>query len=405
MNRLFDKRRGAVFLLAVWLVSACASTAPSNRSALQARIGNTSVSATELRLRIYELPAQFGAIIESASDRIRAESSDPAVRRQALLWKADGIPALYSAALRPDPLAGAFDLFLFIEQMSLYFREGAGKNVFSAQQPLATAAVDRMLAIARETAASLTNDPEVLKRRTALVEQFARSHPIEGAFSSRDTALIELARLSESKNSGTLASVGLATETLSDISLRLNAYVTLLPKVARWQGELAADEVMGRDSLRGTLDDFDAMGEAARSANSLLGDIPGVARDAGGPIGELLDQQRKELLAAVDRERLTMTSFITSEREAALAKVSEERRAAMASVTQERIAALAAVDALVKTSIEDASGRARNISNYVFWRALILIAVAALLFAAAYRLARGRRRRGDARDTNRPDGP
>jgi hypothetical protein len=304
--------------------------------------------------------------------------------------------------------------------MHLYFREGVGKNAFGAQPPLATTTVTRMLAITRETVAALVGGPEALERGAARVQQFARSHPIEAGFSARDTALIELARLAEAE-SGMLASVGQATETLSDISLRLNAYVTLVPKVARWQAELAAEEVTGRDSLRGTLDDIQAIGDAARRASSLLADIPGAAREASVPVRELLDQQRTEvlaaipgaareasvpvrelldqqrteILAAVDRERLTISEFITAEREAALAVVSKERRAALASISQERAVVLAALDAMAKRSIEDASGRARGLADYVFGRALILIAASALLFAAGYRLARGRRRRGD----------
>ena len=418
---LLSQRRGVALLLVAWgLASACVSTAPSQRSALQQKIDKNGVSATELRLRLYELPGQLGAMVETTADRIRVESSDPAVRRRALLWKADGTPALYTAALRPDPLAGALDLWLLVEQMHLYFREGVGKNAFGAQQPLATTTVTRMLAITRETVAALVGGPEALERGAARVQQFARSHPIEAGFSARDTALIELARLAEAE-SGMLASVGQATETLSDISLRLNAYVTLVPKVARWQAELAAEEVTGRDSLRGTLDDIQAIGDAARRASSLLADIPGAAREASVPVRELLDQQRTEVLAAipgaareasvpvrelldqqrtevlaaVDRERLTISEFITAEREAALAVVSEERRAALASISQERAVVLAALDAMAKRSIEDASGRARGMADYVFERALILIAASALLFAAGYRLARGRRRRGD----------
>ena len=418
---LLSQRRGVALLLVAWgLASACVSTAPSQRSALQQKIDKNGVSATELRLRLYELPGQLGAMVETTADRIRVESSDPAVRRRALLWKADGTPALYTAALRPDPLAGALDLWLLVEQMHLYFREGVGKNAFGAQQPLATTTVTRMLAITRETVAALVGGPEALERGAARVQQFARSHPIEAGFSARDTALIELARLAEAE-SGMLASVGQATETLSDISLRLNAYVTLVPKVARWQAELAAEEVTGRDSLRGTLDDIQAIGDAARRASSLLADIPGAAREASVPVRELLDQQRTEvlaaipgaareasvpvrelldqqrteILAAVDRERLTISEFITAEREAALAVVSEERRAALASISQERAVVLAALDAMAKRSIEDASGRARGLADYVFGRALILIAASALLFAAGYRLARGRRRRGD----------
>jgi hypothetical protein len=274
--------------------------------------------------------------------------------------------------------------------MEAYFVNGAGSDAFGAQQEIAVSAVRRMLQLAEETALALYADHEAFLRRKAQVEEFARAHPIDGTFSSRESALTELARFSQPESAGALAAVGQATETLADVSLRLNAYVALLPKVARWQAALAAEDVTGRENLSATLDDVRAVGAAARRADGLLADLSGTLREASGPLRELIDQQRAELLAAVERERVAVTGFITAEREATLAAVGEERRAAMASVGEERAAALAGLDALAKRSIEDASGRARGMANDVFWRALVLIAASALLFAVAYRLARGR---------------
>jgi hypothetical protein len=375
------------------LLSGCAGTSHPKHSALQQKIGAPgAVSATELRLRLYEIPPRLGGIIENAADRIRTESADPAVRRRALLWKADGIPALYTATLRPDPLVGALDLWVLVYQMDFYFQGGPGEGAFGPQQPIAIEAMKTIMALVDTTAESLTPDPALLEKRRTRIQAFARAHPIEGVFSSRETAVIELAGLSVDEDSGTLAAVGQATETLEDISLRLNAYVTLLPKLVRWEAEVAEEQATGRDNIGATLDDIHAIAEAASGAGRFLGDIPGAAQEASGPIAEVIDRQRAALLAEVERERLDVTAFITSEREAAMAAVTEERRAAMASVGQERAAALAGIDALAKRSIDDASGRARAMADYVFWRALVLIAVAAVLFAAAYRFARGRRR-------------
>src|SRR4029453_11033538 len=126
-------------------------------------------------------------------------------------------------------------------------------------------------------------------------------------------------------------------------------------------------------------------------ANTVLADIPGAAREASGPIRELVDQERIALLAAIEQERLDITQFITAERQAALAALDEERRAAMESIGKERAGVLARLDALATRSIEDASGRARGMADYVFWRALILIVAAAVLFTGGYVFARGRR--------------
>jgi hypothetical protein len=382
-----------VSLLAIdVLASACATTSGDHRSTLQQNVGQPGgVGAQELRLRLYELPAQLGGIVETAADRIRAESSDPGVRRRALVWKTDGLPTIYAAALRPDPLAGALDLWVLVFQFDDYLRLGAGKDAFGAQQPIAVAATDSMLALVDQTAISLFADHEAYVRRRAQVQDFARAHPIDGPLSSRQTAILKLARLSESDSSGVLAGVGEATETLADVSLRLNAYVTLLPKVTKWQAEITVQDLAGRESLAGTLDQVDAIGDLARRANALLADLPGAVRQASGPVGELLDRQRGELLAAIERERSDLTGFVTSEREAALSAVSNERRAALDGIARERAAALAGVDAISKRSIEDATVRVRGIVDYVFVRALILVAVAALLFALAYRFAKGPR--------------
>jgi hypothetical protein len=392
MRRVLRRTPATVVVVLGALASACASTSGDHRSTLQQKVGQQGgVGSSQLRLRLYELPPQLDGVVETSADRIRAESSDPAVRRRALLWKADGIPAIYSAALRPDPLAGALDLWALLFQMQDYYTTGAGKDAFGAQQAIAREAVQKMLALSDAVGQSLSVDRESYARQQAQVEKFAHTHPIQGPFSSRETILADLAQFADPGSIGVLIGVGEVTETITDISLRLNEYVTLLPKVARWQAEIAAEAVTGRSDLRDTLDQVDAIGDMARRVDALLADLPAAVRQAGGPVGELLDRQRVELLAAVDNERSNLTGFVTSERQAALSAVSEERRAALEGVGRERAAALSGVDGIAKRSLEDATVRVRGVVDYVFVRALILVAVAAVLFALAYRFAKGPR--------------
>jgi len=372
------------------LLGACTSASPSH-STLQQKIGGPgAISASELRLRLYEMPQRLGGILETAADRIGKESPDPAVRRRALQWKAEGVPALYTAALRPDPLAGALDLWVLLYQMDFDCDGGSAKSAFGPQQSIAVDALKQMVGLFEATAAPLYTDHDAFLKRQADVRAFARAHPLDGSFASRETAITQLAGLTGGEASGTLAAVGQATDTLADITLRLNAYVTLLPELTRWQAELAVEDVTGRENVSGTLDDVHTIARAADRAHALLADVPGTVREASGPVREMIDQQRRALLAEVDRERQAMTAFITAERQAALAAVSEERKAAMASVAQERAAALAGLDAMARRSLEDASGKARGLANDVFWRAVILIAVAAIFFTVGLRIARGR---------------
>jgi hypothetical protein len=382
---------GAALLAAGVLASACSSTAAPRQSKLQTQIGKGTMSATELRMRVDEAADRLGGTLENAADQIRSKSSDPAVRRRALLWKADGIPALYAAAFRPDPLAGGFDLWVLIVQMELYFTEGAGKSAFGGEQPIAVAAIRKMRGLVEETAALISVTPEQLARRRADVEAFARAHPIETGFGDRASATAELAKYFDQQDLGTFAIVGQAGNTLEDLSLRLNSYSTLLPKEIRWQGELLAGEVTGRENLRDTMDDIDEVGKLARRADAVLADLPGTVRSASGPLGELLDAQRRELLASVELQRVALTSFVTSERQAATEMIDQERKAAFEGLAKERAAALQEIDAISKRSVDAAAARAHGVVDYVFWRVLILLAIAGVIVLAAVRIARSPR--------------
>jgi hypothetical protein len=378
-------------LVAGVLASACSITVASRKSTLQQRTGKAAVSAAELRIRLYETADRFGGTLENAADEIRSRSSDPAVRRRAALWKADGILALYAAAFRPDPLAGGLDLWVLVVQMNLYFNEGAGKGAFGAEQSIAIAAIKQMRTSVEQTAALVSLGPEQLARTRAEVEEFARAHPIEGSFAGRATAAGELAKFFDQESLGAFEAVGQAVDTLADLSLRLGSYSTLLPKEIRWQGELLAGEVTGRENLRLTLEDLDEVGKAARRADEVLSDVPGTVRAASGPIGELLDEQRRELLAAIEPQRVALTDFLTAERQAATDAIQQERKAAFESLGRERAAAFQEIDAISKRSLDAAAQRARSVVDYVFWRILILLAVSAVIALAAHRLARGPR--------------
>ncbi len=378
-------------LVAGALTLACSTTAAPRQSTLQQKVGKGSMSAAELRMRVYETADRLGGTLENAADEIQSKSSDAAVRRRAILWKADGIPALYAAAFRPDPLAGGFDLWVLLVQMDLYFTDGPGRAAFGAEQPIALAAVRQMKATVEQTATLVSASPEQLARRHAEVEDFARAHPIEGSFSGRTTGAGELARFFGQEDLDAFAVVGQAGDTLADLSLRLGSYSTLLPKEIRWQGELLAGEVAGRENLRSTLEDLDDVGRVARRADAVLADVPGTVRAASGPLGELMDQQRSALLAAIEQQRVAISAYVASERQAIADTIRQERQAAFESLGRERAAALREVDAISTRSLDTATQRARGVVDYVFWRALILIVVAAVIAAAAYRLARAPR--------------
>jgi hypothetical protein len=88
-------------LLATVLLAACATPAP--RQDDLARKAGVSVSSEALSARMQALLPPMTARIEMAADQIRNESSDPAVQRQAILWKVNTIPALYGVPFSQQP--------------------------------------------------------------------------------------------------------------------------------------------------------------------------------------------------------------------------------------------------------------------------------------------------------------
>src|SRR5262249_10533994 len=102
-----------------------------------AQVKDADVTSAELQLGVFEGGRTVSSVIEPTADTIIMRSSDPAVRRSALLWKATGIPLAQEAALQRDPLVSAVDLWGFAIQQRNYFTTGGGATAFGPQQPLA----------------------------------------------------------------------------------------------------------------------------------------------------------------------------------------------------------------------------------------------------------------------------
>ncbi len=377
------------------LTTACLAGRP-RQSGLQQRLGGSSVSSTELKVRVYTLADRLAGMVENAADRIREESSDPGVRHRALIWKADAIPEIYRAAFWPDPLASSLDLWALLRQMELYFEEGAGRETFGPEQSIALDTVKKMEALGEEMAASVVRFPERLARLRNAVDTFGRSYPIEGNFSSRRSVGAHVAEFFDPGSQGAFSAIGEAADMVSDVSVRLNTYATTLPRQARWQGELLVNGVLQSAEATQTLKELNAIGDTARRADALLGDVPGTVEAAIAPAREALAGEREAVFASVDRQRLALTDSLTKERQTLVAAIETQRAAVMADVARERAAILSEADAIARRALSDVSGRARGVVDYVFWRLMILLGVAALLAVVAYRLAVGSRRAATA---------
>ena len=89
----------------------------------------------QIRLRIRALVEPYSGSIVETADRIRAGTTNRAIRREALLWKIEAVPALREALFRPNPLVAIGDTWVLIWQMTDYFEKGRGKQALGAASP------------------------------------------------------------------------------------------------------------------------------------------------------------------------------------------------------------------------------------------------------------------------------
>lgn len=153
----------------------------------------------------------------------------------------------------------------------------------------------------------------------SVVRRWADRHPIEGAIYRRpsiDSAVAEL--LASSGAGGVFAALGDLDETTADVMTRMDLYTMYLPRLARWEAELAADDLTRGVDPRTLSADFERLTRAVDR-------MAAVAETAS----DLVARERAAALDAVRGERIALLDAIQKERVALLDAVQKERIATL----------------------------------------------------------------------------
>ena len=395
-----------VALVGFAVASACAPKAVGRQTAIMQKTGEVSVSAAQLRAQVNELAGRIAGRVEETADRIRADTHDRAVRRRALVFKTDAIPAVYSAAYHVDPLAAAMDVWAFAFQLTQYVENGTGRDAFGAEQPLARKCAQDIVADTDAVVRAFATRPEGFDRARGRTAEWAKAHPIENTFASRASLEAFMAEM-QSEEQDAFRAMGAVSETIGSVSERLNTWAALLPKQSRWQAELLADDMTGARDVEGMLDDINTIGTAARHASGFMDNVNGVLGTADSSIRQTLDAERKAVLEGVNDQRVHTLAYMTSERLAVVASAREERIALVEALRQERIAVIDAlrqeriaglkeVDGIKSRAVDASIAGLRDLVDYAFWRVAALLVFLLVSATAAgvigYRLTLGRHR-------------
>jgi hypothetical protein len=384
--------------------SGCTFAVPERKleSAVHAQ-KDVAVTANQLRLRMRSLVGPMSGEIEQAADQIIARTTSDAVKRAALRWKLEGVPALRKALFEPDPFSAVMDTWVLSNQMADYFERGPGREALGESAVIAVAACRRMEEDFTRVVASMTISGDVSKAR-AFARKWAAEHPIGHAIATRETALSRILERDAASSHSTAEIVAGLTTAVDDLGRRLDLYSDQLFRQARWELESFKSEVLpdfkmdqvlpltervvkSAERVVATIDRLVPIGEGALRAMEeapkfLLGEREAVIKALQDDLTKTIKFAQEQGIAALEH--------LTRERIAALEHVTNERIVTLEYLTKERIAAFNEVR---ETLIEERRALAQDVErvslkvlDHASWRAaqlltLLLVALIAGFFA------------------------
>ena len=367
---------GVLLVTALPVFSACSTKAPTE-SAVQSSIGMTSLSARRVRIASDHSGSGFMWTVEISADSIILATEDPVVGRNALVWKANAIPALQTATHHPDPLVSFMDGWTLMVMMEEYFETGRGRDLFGEQQPIAVNAmrnaVQRVEANVRRTLEGRGEYQPFYD----FVHDWAADNPLNNDLFLHRSVAISAADILGEQQMGGLSSLGTMEEMALDAQTMARSYLAYTFKTVLWQTELMIESMMDTTLITPLLDSVDRMAVIS-AATHLLESTPDMIASERALI---LTEMERMLEASLDRT---------------FARVSGERAVIMAEVeamiAREREIIFEELGAMTPEIMDQVGEEAISIVDHVLLRLAIGIVVLLVLLGLGLMILRPRGR-------------
>ena len=398
-----------VVMLPLVLSSSCSLTMrPHEPRSMAYSSKELAVKPNQIRLSMRALVEPFSGEIEHSADEIATGTSDISVKRAAIQWKIDGVPALRTALFQPNPFTAVLDTWVLMYQMANYFESGPGSAEFG---PAATRAVNTCLKMEDELnriVSTFTVSHDVTKVRVA-AKKWAMDHPIRYAIRDRETTLGRVTPQSIGLNLTAGDLIAEVEITADDLNREIQIYSHQLFRQAAWEAELlkldlpisealplAARAVKSSERAVATFDDLEptiktaveATTNAADAATKLTSDMPALVASERRAAVEAINDDLRKTLTFLDRERIASLEQISGERVAILRQLDEERMAAAKDLqeiaTSERIALSRDIEQTGLGIVDHAAGRLSRlvaiILGFLFLGAVLFLFIIRRLF-------------------------
>ncbi|MHA2099118.1 MAG: hypothetical protein ACW99A_10550 [Candidatus Kariarchaeaceae archaeon] len=349
-------------LIIPFLINVGCSTVPQETVMMKDMEG-VKMTAAELGIRMSEFGKYFISKTEEASEDIRIKSEDTSIKKNALQWRLNAIPAVIQAVLIDDPVAAGVDTWALCIQQYNFFTTGNGRNVFGKYQYIA---VDASAELMNEME-RIANDFRDVKYRVDAVneiKEWANEYPLKDLNFHRRSTLDLLAKALGSEEYSLGSTVGSIAIGVHDIRNQITLYTDLLPKQIKWQAEYTAYEVFGDSTMENVMQNFNTITKSTSRITDVVEETPLLVEEMQQSTINNINNQRIATLQAVTQERIALLEAITAERIAILEDINTKR-----DETLNRLAEMTN-DVMSKSSFF-----ATDIIDTIFWRILILLAI------------------------------
>jgi len=348
-----------------------------------------NMSPTELRIRMQELSVLCAGIIEKSGDEIIALTNDPVVKRKALLWKMNSIPAVYKAFYNPKPLIAMLDSWAFSLQMKQFFKSEAGQKAFGKWHIYRWDAAVLIEAKMVELAKVMSPTGDI-----SLPENFIRSwsddHPIQIPFFVRESMVPILSSGTGEKALSAFQAAAKMPYQLDDITNRFTVYGDYLPKQARWQAELLLSDLGVNEKIETLIAELTTATQVLQKVGEVVEKSPDFITDERSAVLEVFRNERLETLSAVnkqrietldtiDQQRIETLDFLTREKTAIIDALENERKIVLEVLESERHSVLNEVESMGNRIVQDAIKELDKLIDHFFLRAAQLVGICLII--------------------------
>ena len=348
---------------------------------LEREAAQSNISSHQLQVMVNEFVSHYAHRVEMTADQVLSNEFDSSIRRNALLWKINGISACFQAASRQDPLGAFLDLWILNKQMTEFFHSEHGRNSFGDSQQIAwdtCAELEGRLSYIYQTVGT------ELQHGEQFVARFATDFPLTNLYFDREPIASRYIEEIQEPSRELFQVVADLDKSLAEMRSLSAVYAEYLPKQARWEAQLLLLDTTQMSVVQQPLDQVSIAAQSVARMADTAESLPQLIESERRALRSIVQREREETLGEIEQMRRATVTQVQQEREVVLAAVTHERTAIQQQLQAELTRTIAAADDISRHRVEQIADQMPAFIDHMFWRLCQLISGVVLVGILAW---------------------